>query len=78
MATSPLGRNVRAAREQRGWSRATLAGKSGVSEPTIARLELYGHEPRVKNLRALSRALGVELTDLMRPPVRRPREPEAS
>lgn len=72
MATSRLGRIVRAKREERGWSRATLARKSGVSEPTIARVELYGHDCRPKNLHALARALGVEPDELLNPPAIRP------
>ena len=72
MSTSALGRNLRAAREQRGWSRATLAAKSKVSEPTIARVELYGGQPLLKNLVALARALGVDVDELVQSPLRRP------
>jgi transcriptional regulator with XRE-family HTH domain len=60
-----IGANLRKARERREWSRETLARKSGVSTPTIARCELYGKVPRLDNLTALAGALDVELAELL-------------
>ncbi len=39
MATNRLGDAIREAREARGWSQQELAAASGVSRPTIARME---------------------------------------
>lgn len=54
---------LRAARALVGWSRATLAAKSGTSAPTIQGFEALGSDPKLSTLnkwvRALERA-GVE------------------
>jgi len=65
MQTSTLGRNLRSIREHLGWSRATLARESGVSEPTIARVELYGAQPRLDTLVAWADALGTDVSTLL-------------
>lgn len=61
MATSPLGRNLRSAREARQWSRETLARESGTSVATIARTELNAsYTPGVSHIYAWAQALEIE------------------
>ena len=57
-------RQIKAARALLGWSQADLAEKSGVSEPTIARLEsadgeLGGRELTAERIRAAIEAAGI-------------------
>jgi transcriptional regulator with XRE-family HTH domain len=61
-------RQVKAARALLGWSQTDLAGKSGVSEPTIARLEsgegeLGGRENTAEKIRKSLVAGGIEFID---------------
>jgi transcriptional regulator with XRE-family HTH domain len=61
-------RQIKAARALLGWSQADLAEKSGVSEPTVARLEsmdgeLGGRELTVGKIRAAIEAAGIEFID---------------
>jgi transcriptional regulator with XRE-family HTH domain len=61
-------RQVKAARALLGWSQADLAEKSGVSEPTVARLEsvdgdLGGREDTAEKLQASLKAAGIEFID---------------
>ena len=61
-------RQVKAARALLGWSQADLAKHSGVSEPTIARLEfadgeLGGRGDTVRKIYAALDASGVEFID---------------
>lgn len=65
MATSTLGTTLRATRTAKGWSRATLAMRSGTSEPAIARTELYGSSPRLATLRLWAEALEVDVSTLL-------------
>lgn len=58
--SSHLRDTIRAAREERGWSQDELAHHSGVSRPTIARLEA-GRSVSTENLTKLATALGFEL-----------------
>jgi len=58
-------RQVKAARALLAWSQADLAQHSGVSEPTVARLEsldgdLGGREHTAEKIRAAIEAAGVE------------------
>ena len=74
---------LRAARALLEWSQVALAAKSGVSLPTIKRLE-PGNEPirvRVDVLERLNQALvaaGVEFTNGDQPGVRLKKKPETS
>jgi transcriptional regulator with XRE-family HTH domain len=57
-------RQIKAARALLGWSQADLAERSGVSEPTVARLEsldgeLGGREFTAQKLRAAIEGAGV-------------------
>jgi transcriptional regulator with XRE-family HTH domain len=61
-------RQVKAARALIGWSQADLAARSGVSEPTIARLEsivgeLGGREGTAEKIRMTLETAGVEFID---------------
>jgi predicted transcriptional regulator len=61
-------RQIKAARALLGWSQADLAHRSGVSEPTIARLEsvngqIGGRERTTEKMRAAIEAAGVEFID---------------
>jgi len=58
-------RQIKAARALLGWSQADLAQESGVSEPTIARLEaidgdLGGRENTVQKIRNAIEAAGIQ------------------
>lgn len=61
-------RQIKAARALLGWSQAILAQRSGVSEPTIARLEsedgkLGGREGTAAKIRTAIEAAGVEFIE---------------
>jgi predicted transcriptional regulator len=58
-------RQIKAARALLAWSQADLADHSGISEPTIARLEsvdgeLGGREDTTQKLRAAIETAGIE------------------
>jgi len=62
-----VGRKLQAVRERQLFSRRELAKRSGVSEPTIARLEHGGvPRPRHATVEKLAQALGVPFEDLTR------------
>ncbi len=68
-------RQVKAARALLGWSQNDLAGASGISEPTIKRLEagqgdLGGRQATVDAIRAALESGGVEFTNGDQPGVR--------
>jgi transcriptional regulator with XRE-family HTH domain len=61
-------RQVKAARALLGWSQADLAQHSGVSEPTVARLEsvdgeLGGREDTAEKIRTAIEIAGIEFID---------------
>jgi transcriptional regulator with XRE-family HTH domain len=56
---SLLAANIRALRQDRGYSQEDLATASEMSRSVISRIERGEHEPRVSTLLALSAALGV-------------------
>jgi transcriptional regulator with XRE-family HTH domain len=61
-------RQIKAARALLGWSQADLAEKSGISEPTVARLEsvdgeLGGREHTAEKIREAIEAAGVMFID---------------
>jgi len=64
----PTIRQIKAARALLGWSQSDLARRSGVSEPTIARLEsvdgqLGGREETVRKIRTALENSGIEFID---------------
>jgi predicted transcriptional regulator len=61
-------RQIKAARALLDWSQSDLAQRSGVSEPTIARLEsaegeLGGREETVRKIRAALETNGIEFIE---------------
>lgn len=60
-----LGEQVRAMREERGWSQRELAQRTGMTQPAIARFEAGGTTPTLPILEriaiAFERTLSVEL-----------------
>ena len=61
-------RQIKAARALLAWSQADLADRSGISEPTVARLEsadgeLGGREDTAQRLRAAIEAAGVKFIE---------------
>jgi transcriptional regulator with XRE-family HTH domain len=61
-------RQIKAARALLGWSQSDLAGHSGVSEPTIARLEsadgeLGGRGETVRKIQAALETSGIEFIE---------------
>jgi len=61
-------RQIKAARALLGWSQADLAERSGISEPTVARLEslegeLGGRIGTVEKMRSAIEKAGVEFID---------------
>jgi len=68
-------RQIKAARALLGWSQSDLARRSGISEPTIARLEsldgeLGGREETVRKIRAALENSGIEFINGGGPGVR--------
>ncbi len=59
-----FGQAIRDARKKRGWSQAELGEKSGVSRPTIARVEA-NNDVTTATIAKIAQALGLklELTD---------------
>jgi transcriptional regulator with XRE-family HTH domain len=75
-------RQIKAARALLGWSQSDLAQHSGVSEPTIARLEsgegqLGGREGTVRKIQAALEISGIEFTNGDQPGVRLTKVPAA-
>jgi len=60
-----LGTRIQVLRRQRGISQEELAGKTGIAEPNISRLESNRHVPTLKTLQKIARALGVLPRDLL-------------
>ena len=61
-------RQIKAARALLGWSQADLADRSGVSEPTVARLEsvdgeLGGREGTTNKIRAAIESAGIDFIE---------------
>lgn len=55
-----FGKVIQSTRLERGWSQTDLANKSGLSRPTISRVEL-GEASSTQTLRSLAEALGLVL-----------------
>jgi transcriptional regulator with XRE-family HTH domain len=61
-----VGRTLRQARRRAGLSQRALAGRTGVAQPTIARLEAGEQSPRVATLDVLLAACGEVLEAMPR------------
>lgn len=55
-----FGEVIREARKKQGWSQAELGGKSGLSRPTIARVEA-NNDVSTATIAKVARALGLKL-----------------
>ena len=62
-----VGSNVRAIRQNLGWTQEDLANKSGFSQQYISGLEQGRRNPTVVSLFELAQALGVGPIDLLEP-----------
>ena len=66
-----LGGRIRERREAAGLTQAELSSRAGVGRVTLTRIEKGEHSPRTETLTAITRALGVEVEDLILPASRR-------
>lgn len=62
-----LGEQVRALREERGWSQRDLAKLTGMSQPAIARFEAGGTTPTLPVLERIAIAFGTTLSVELKP-----------
>jgi transcriptional regulator with XRE-family HTH domain len=74
--TCAVARNVIIARRERNWSQYTLAERAGVSRMSVYRLERGETRTRYSTLRLLASVLDVDVSDLLRAPVRGEAEAE--
>jgi len=56
---------LKALRETKGWSQATLAKKAKIAREYVNRLEAGRHDPSVSTLTALAKAPRVSVTELL-------------
>ena len=63
-----IAQRVRALREERGWTPAELARRSGVTKTTLSRVEAALREPSAGTLESLAGGLGVRVDALFREP----------
>ena len=61
-----LGKNLRKAREKRGWSQEEFAFKCGVHRTYVGSVERGEYNVTILTLRKFSRALGISLRDAIR------------
>ena len=60
-----IGENLRQARTRRLLTQDELAEKAGVSQSTVANIELNNAEPQFRTIRKLAKALDVDPTELL-------------
>ncbi len=61
-----IGERIRVLREERGYTQGELGERAGLHRVQIAQLEADRYQsPRLQTLRAVAKALGVSLTDLL-------------
>jgi transcriptional regulator with XRE-family HTH domain len=65
-ASVRLGTRIRKLRKEKGWRQIDLAQHSGVHEVHISDIERGAREVCLNNLVALSKALGIPVSDLVR------------
>ena len=61
-----LGRNLRKAREKRGWSQEEFAFRSGVHRTYVGSVERGEYNVTILTLRRFTSALGISLRDVIR------------
>ena len=72
-SATKIGSRIRAARTARGWEKAALARKAGVSASYIGRLEAGAYpRPSLQRLTAIADALGLRVIDLTEQPTTDP------
>lgn len=64
MRPEGLAARVRLLREARGWTQQELAGRAGVSQAAVARMEAGERGPLLTTAWRVGRALGVSLDEL--------------
>ncbi len=64
-----VAQRVREARERQGLTQEALAEKTGIARPNVVRLEQGRHLPTISTLQKVARALGLNVTTLIAPPV---------
>jgi len=64
-ALAAVAPRLRALRQQREWTLATLASETGISVSTLSRLEAGRRRPNLELLLPIARAYGVPLDDLL-------------
>lgn len=66
MAKNSLGQRLRDIREAKGMTQEEVAAKAKMKYQAVARLELGGTlNPRIDTVRALAKALGVSVSELI-------------
>ena len=63
-----VGERVRALRAERGMTQLRLAGRAGISRPSLANIEAGRQNVGVRALCALAKALGVRVEELLTAP----------
>lgn len=61
-----VGRRIRDARAERGWSQEVLAERAGIGRHSVYRTELATHSASLDHLTLIAHALGVPLHELVR------------
>lgn len=65
--SASAGSRIRQLREGRGLTRGRLAEQADVGVNTILRIEVHDHQPTLRILTKLARALGCTVADLLAP-----------
>jgi transcriptional regulator with XRE-family HTH domain len=65
---SPISRNLRRLRKERGLSQYDLAEMSGISQRMINHYENYAATPPVEKLKVIAKALNVKMSALLEDP----------
>jgi DNA-binding XRE family transcriptional regulator len=58
-------KNIKSLRNNRGWTIAELAEKSGIQRPNLSRLENGKHTPSLETIIKVANALGVTVADIV-------------
>jgi transcriptional regulator with XRE-family HTH domain len=61
-----MGMRLKALRQAKGWSQATLAAKAKIAREYVNRLEAGRQDPSLSTLTALAKALKVPLVELVK------------
>lgn len=61
-----FGNNVKKCRQAKGWSQEELADRAGLHRTYIGSIERHERNVSLINIERISRALGLEITDLIK------------